>query len=354
VSSSSASPAPEGRAVQPRVASRLLLVVVAVAAGCRDPAPKPVGDSDAARPSIEEAGARAQDAPADAAPEAEAVRTADATAPLAFDCEDGAPRSGKSVGHTSVVFKLELTNGKKVAWKPNAKKVRGRWRGEVAAWRLGEALGLPNVPLACARTFDAAAIGAALAPNADASKLFADEAIVEGGKVRGAIIPWIDGLQFWPLEKEPVRAEVQRWLKGANAIPEDKLDLARQASTLVAFDFLTSNWDRYSGGNVGLDATGKTVLFIDNDAAFTDGPPREQLARNRTLVDGVDRFSRGFVAKVRELGDERLGRVFGEAGGGPLLPEPVLLAFAKRRAELLAIVDAKAKRSGDAETFFFP
>jgi hypothetical protein len=354
VRSSSASPAPEVPPPEvPARAGALLVLAVAVAAGCRDPAPKPVGESDAARPSVE-AAARREEPPADAARAADAVRGADATAAPAFDCEDGAPRSGKSVGHTSIVFKLELTNGKKVAWKPNARKVRGRWRGEVAAWRLGEALGLPNVPLACARAFDAAAVGAALAPNASASKLFADEAIVEGGKVRGAMIPWIDGLQLWPLEKEPVRAEVQRWLRGSNAIPEDKLDLARQASTLVAFDFLTSNWDRYSGGNVGLDATGKTVLFIDNDAAFTDGPPRDQLARNRTLLEGVDRFSRGFVAKVRELGDERLGRVFGQAGGVPLLPEPVVLAFARRRADLLAIVDAKARRAGDAETLFFP
>ena len=168
--------------------------------------------------------------------------------------------------------------------------MKGRYKSEVAAFRLAEALGIANVPPACVRVLDARAAAAALALNDDAAKLFADEAIVEQGKVYGALIPWIDGLSFWPLEKEPLRTEARTWLGAGKPIPAGKIELARQASTLVAFDFITGNWDRYSGENVGLDSTGAHVLFIDNDAAFLELPPKEQLARNKALLDATNRL----------------------------------------------------------------
>ncbi|HVH47121.1 MAG TPA: hypothetical protein VM925_32485, partial [Labilithrix sp.] len=71
-------------------------------------------------------------------------------------CSDASARSGKSIGHTSAVFKLELSDGKKVAWKPNAKKMRGRYKGEIAAFRLASALAIENVPSACPHVFDTA------------------------------------------------------------------------------------------------------------------------------------------------------------------------------------------------------
>lgn len=284
-----------------------------------------------------------------------AVPVTDAKPTWAFDCTDtSTPKGGKSIGNTSVVFKLLLSSGKKAAWKPNAKKVKGRYKGEVAAFRLAEALGIANVPPACIRVFDARAAAAVLAQSDEASTLFADEVIVEQGKVYGALIPWIDGLSFWPIEKEPLRTEARAWLGAGKPIPAGKSDLARQASMLVAFDFITGNWDRYSGENVGLDATGTHVLFIDNDAAFMEGPPKAQLARNKALLDGTDRFSRAFVAGARKLDAERLAAVFGEeAPGRPLLSAAVTASVARRIEELVAIVDAKIAARGEDETLYF-
>ena len=284
-----------------------------------------------------------------------AVAVTDAKPTWAFDCTDtSTPKGGKSIGHTSVVFKLLLSSGKKAAWKPNAKKVKGRYKGEVAAFRLAEALGIANVPPACIRVFDARAAAAVLAQSDEASTLFADEVIVEQGKVYGALIPWIDGLSFWPIEKEPLRTEARAWLGAGKPIPAGKSDLARQASMLVAFDFITGNWDRYSGENVGLDPTGTHVLFIDNDAAFMEGPPKAQLERNKALLDGTDRFSRAFVAGARKLDAERLAAVFGdEAPGRPLLSSAVTENVARRIKELVAIVDAKIAARGEAETLYF-
>lgn len=274
----------------------------------------------------------------------------------AFDCKASfAPRSSKSVGHTSVVFKLELSNGKKVAWKPNAKRVSGRYKGEVAAFRLAGALGIVNVLPACARVFEQTEIAAALAPNATAAKLLADEAIVENGKIHGAIIPWVDDLQFWPLEKEPLRTEAKGWLTAGSEVPTAKADLARQTSTLVSFDFITGNWDRYSGENVGIDKAGTRVLYLDNDAAFMEAVSNEQLARNKALLQSTDRFSRKVIASIRALDEARLAQVFGDdTPGRPLLSRSVIRTVARRMKELLAVVNAKIAAHGEGETLYFP
>jgi hypothetical protein len=272
------------------------------------------------------------------------------------DCSDGSPpRAGKSVGHTSVAFKLELANGKKVAWKPNAKRVKGRYKGEIAAYRMAKALEVPNVLPACVRAFEHADATAALAASTEAAKLFADEAIVEGGKIYGAIIPWVDGLQFWPVERDPLRTEARTWLAAGSEIPKANVDLARQTSTLIAFDFLTGNWDRYSGENVGIDKTRGLVLYLDNDAAFMESPPKEGVARNKALLDATDRFSRRFIANVRALDEARLALAFGEeAPGRPLLSPVILRRVARRVKELIALVDAKIALRGERETLYFP
>lgn len=285
----------------------------------------------------------------------------DASAPLAWpvDCSDttSTPQRGKSVGHTSVVFKIELSNGRRVAWKPNAKKVKHRYKGEIAAYRLARALGIERHVLpACARVFDRAAAKSVL--TADAQRLLEDEAIVEDGeKVYGATIMWLDGLEFYELEKDPLRSDVRTWLTAGKTIPEAKVALAKAVSTLIAFDFISGNWDRYSGANVGKDKRDDTLLFIDNDAAFMEQPPRDALARNKAMLEGTDRFSRSFVTSLRGVVDseDRLERIFGdEAASRPLLSKTVLKMVAERGKDLLAILDAKVEKKTEAETFYFP
>jgi hypothetical protein len=326
----------------------LLLPLALAAAGCSRKAHE--GGAPGAVQSAEVHTATPRGAPAPVAPPAASVAAAS-------DCGDGDLLSAKSIGHTSVVFKIELSGGKKAAWKPNSRRGKGRYKGEVAAYRLGTALGIPNVPPACFRAFDAATVGRVLGASPATKKLLDDEVVIEDGSVRGAVIPWIDGLQFWPLDKDPLRSQVAGWLRsdGAIAIPDGQGELARQASTLALFDLLTSNWDRYSGGNVGLDRTGRTVLFIDNDAAFMSGPPKDALAKNEALVAGIDRFSRGFVERLRALDDDALTRAFGEeTPGRPLLDPVIVKGVSERRNALLATIDKKIAANGEARTLFFP
>ncbi len=259
-----------------------------------------------------------------------------------------APLSGKSIGHTSVVYKLRLEGGLEAAFKPRSRRGGARYRGEIAAHRLGVALGLDNVRPALPRTFDAAALRAALAGDA----LFEGE-VVSGadGKVVGAIIPWIKGLEFLDLEKDPWLARWQGWLARGGTVPGDQRSVARGISTMVVFDYVTGNWDRWSGGNVGFDKTHGTVLFIDNDGAFYEAPPAAALARQLALLKRVDRFSRSFVAALRTVD---VGRALGDEGPGtPLLAPKIVASVDARRRGALAIIDAKIAAEGEPATLAF-
>lgn len=340
--------------MSPRAERFACVVLVALAACDEKKVTRTASAVDAA--SAASAGAAVVTAPvASAAPSVAAASSATkpAAASGAFDCEAGEPRRGKSIGHTSVVFKLELDNGKKAAFKPFTKKVKDRYRGEIAAYRLAMALGLSNVPPVCFRTFDSGALSTALGDLG--AKLLADEAIVDRERrVKGALIPWIDGLGFWALEKEPARSDLRAWLTQKTPIPPAKVDLARQASTMIAFDFLTGNWDRYSGENVGLDKTGTEVLYIDNDAAFMVGPPAAGLARNKAMLEETDRFSRSVVTRLRALDEESLATALGEESpGDPIVPRATVALVAQRLKELVATIDRKVAAHGEAETLYF-
>lgn len=326
-------------------------VLALPAAGCgrteRREAPAVAADApaDAAIAVVAErdAGARAAaDAAAGAGAGAGATAGADAFDEAAF--ASAVPTSARSIGHTSVVLKLELSNGKKAAFKPASRRGPVRYKGEIAAHRLARALGLPNVPPALFRTLEAALLAGAK----DAGEL-----IVKDGAVKGALIPWIDGLAFLSLERAPLSGEWKQWLKKDGVLPDGQRELARQISDLVAFDFVTGNWDRWSGGNVGIDERSGTLLFIDNDGAFFEVPPQGGLKRNETLLEGVGKLSRGLVSKLRALDEPALARALGEESPGvPLLSAKALAGVAQRRRQLLEIVDAKL--AAGTAAFAFP
>lgn len=246
-----------------------------------------------------------------------------------------------------------LPDGRKAAWKPDALKRRGRYRGEVASYRLGVALGLEaNVPPACLQSFSTEALTKALAGDSRGMNLLLDEVVTDGPSIHGALIPWVDGLQLWPLEKEPARSEVHGWLHDA-PVPDAMRDRARQASALVLFDHLTTNWDRYSGGNVGLDRAGTTVLFIDNDAAFMTSPPAASIAASRARLTATTRFSRRLVERLEALDEPALAKAIGDEDGHPLLDPAAIHGLDLRRQEILRAIAARRKTHGDDVTLFF-
>ena len=331
---------------------RLGLLLVAALA-CTPPASTPdaapVASSSAAP--IVEAGSGLSFTFADASP----VAVVDAGSTPLQGYLDAAPKSGKSIGHTSVVFKLELAGDLVAACKPESKRGHRRYRGEIAAYRLAQALHLRNVPPALYRAFDPKELRDALAKDAAAAKLFDDEAVVAAdGRLHGAIIPWIPKLEFLPLEGASWRARFTGWLSHDGSIPEEQRSLAGQISTMIAFDVITGNWDRWSGGNVGLLRATNTLLFIDNDGTFFDPVPPQPLAAQLALLKRVDHFSKSFIANLRALDALALADATGfEVSPDALLAPKVLAAADERRRKVVEIVDAKIATWGEASVLSF-
>lgn len=268
-----------------------------------------------------------------------------------FTLLTGRPVRAKSIGHTSYVLKVTLEGGRVAVFKPRSNRPLGGWRykGEIAAYRLAVALGLDNVLPAIPHAFKGDDLRA-LTESFDAmGRIDAD------GHVRGALMPWLDTYRVLPLEEPTWRARWEPWVMDERApVPQDELARAGAISTMIAFDYLTANWDRWSGGNVAEDsATGK-VLFVDNDGAFYDPPDAAALKQEVALVRRVARFSRRFVAALRALDPTKLASAIGdELPGTPLLPPRVLDGVDARRRTVLAVVDARAGDAGEGVTMFF-
>jgi hypothetical protein len=277
-----------------------------------------------------------------------ATATASTTASPTSSYARAAIVSAKSIGHTSLVLKLGLEGGLVAAYKPRSNKPLGatRYKAEIAAYRIAEALGLSNVPVAMPRSFALEELRSALADGPSSAKV--DELAPDlDGRVRGALMPWIK-YETLPIEMGPKRAEWEGWLLG-DAPPKTDADtrLASQISTMLVFDYYLANWDRWSGGNVALDRASGTLLFVDNDGALYASPDAAKLADQLATIRRMKRFSRRFVGALRAFSRQRLADAVGfEESDVPLLPARVLDAADERRAKLMKVLDAKT--SGDA------
>ena len=234
------------------------------------------------------------------------------------------PASAKSIGHTSYVLKLTLDGGHDAVFKPRSKLPLGdrRYKGEIAAYRLATALGLDNVPRADPARLRRRRSSARCGRDFDAQGLVDDD-----GRVRGALMP---------VDRRAIASCPSRRARGARAGSRGSSTRTRRSrtisarsprsiSTMIAFDYVTANWDRWSGGNVAEDgATGK-VLFVDNDGAFYEWPAPATLARQLAMVERVTRFSRRFVDALRALDEARLrdAALGEESPGCRCLPERV-------------------------------
>lgn len=241
----------------------------------------------------------------------------------------------RSIGHTSVVLKIEMHEGQKYAFKPSSKRGPSRWRGEIAAFRLALLLGIrENVPKAYDYTTSRRELTIAAAGDEKMTALLANDVIFDAEMAHGALIPWIDDYAVVPLDKDPLFSQWRGWLKSDGVIPEDQRVLAREVSTLVLFDFVTGNWDRWSGANIA--SSKGHLLYVDNDGAFFESPPKDGLARSRRYLEMVDRFSKSFVDRLRAVQDDDIKQSM-----RGVLSDKALEGVFARRKEALAIIEKK-------------
>ena len=136
----------------------------------------------------------------------------------------------------------------------------------------------------------------------------------------------------------------------------DRIAMAAQVSNLIVFDFLTSNPDRYSGGNMKMSDDGKQLFFMDNTMSFyVDGDGYE---RNRDVLFKTQRLlSRWLLLPGARRGDRFQHAARPRRGAGHalrILTPAGIAAVVSRRGVVQRYIASLIAQHGESNVLFFP
>lgn len=211
-----------------------------------------------------------------------------------------APLKGKVKrlwGGNDVKFVVRLQDGSKrglkAIFRPEHLVDEWKHRKEIAAYRLARLCGIDNVPVT---------VGRALPQKLfrDAGEKTLARVVFRDGMLEGALQVFVDGAH------DPLGEEGFVWARDHLASLSDpalpltmELEEARQFSHLLVFDYLQSNPDRFSGGNL-LQTDDGTYWFIDNaDTYYACKRPRRRIQK-------LCHFDRAQIDTLRGLSEEQL------------------------------------------------
>jgi hypothetical protein len=264
-------------------------------------------------------------------------------------------RSFKPVGHSSVVLRMRTTAHVTAGVKLRSKAIENGYRYEIAAYRLSRLLGLDNVPPAVYRRVAWPEVKSRFHEDKldQRASIRRDVLWDDDGSAPAAAIYWVKGMRSIGLEN---RSTWETWLQEGE-IPESRAALARDLSTMVVFDFLIGNWDRFSGGNLPIDSSREGAILRDNDRAFSN-PLHER--RYERLLDGLTRtrrFSKNLVRGLSELDERSFRAELAEdpsQAKQPLLNDAQIADIFERRATVLSYIAAMIEEHGESQVLFFP
>jgi len=264
-------------------------------------------------------------------------------------------RSFKPVGHSSVVLRMRTVARVTAALRVRSHDLERGYQYEIAAYRISRLLGLDNVPPAVYRRATWNEIRQRFHEDMLDRRGSVRRAVLwdEDGSAPGAAVYWVKGLRSVGLEK---KARWQSWLKDGE-IPLGKAALARDLSTMVVFDFLIGNWDRFSGGNLPTDSSQQRALLRDNDRSFST-PLLER--RYENLLDGLtrtERFSKDTIHHLAALDEASIRAELARDPShetDPLLNAAQIADVLDRRATILSYIAALIEERGEDDVLFFP
>ena len=164
-------------------------------------------------------------------------------------------------------------------------------RKEVAAYRINRLLGLNAVPPATPRMVSRAEVFSHLHAETQpmVPRIRSETIFDPRGYTAGVVMYWVPVIKDSGLDTPEGLHESSRWLTQGQVIPDNKHALAAQLADLLVFDFLISNPDRYSGGNLLTNEDGSRLLFMDNTLSFMIEP--EGTEKTRAALTRSQRFS---------------------------------------------------------------
>jgi hypothetical protein len=259
-------------------------------------------------------------------------------------------------GGTSLSLRLDFANGSRAAFKPQQIHLQSEPRREIAAYRIDRLLGIGHVAPAKPAKFTVAELVAAADPQLRlvTTERIRNETRAKDGEVRGFVAWWIpeirdarvggvnvdtfEGMDLWT-----------SYLRIGAKIPDKDRALVEQLASLVVFDVVIDNADRWSGSNVKCSPDRETLYFMDNTLSFslfTKGHDNNLRPLYRMQV-----FPRGLVERLRAMTLETLVTVLDlgddPAGMGPLLTDAELAAVITRRDHVIAYIDRLITQFGE-------
>jgi hypothetical protein len=259
-------------------------------------------------------------------------------------------------GGSSLSFRLDFADGSRAAWKPTQTNLQTIPRKEVAAYRLNRLLGMNAVPPAAPRTVSRDELLTHLHPESlpDLPRIQAETIFGPTGKTIGTASYWIPVIKDSGFDTPNGHRLAQTWLSQGEHIPADQKTMAQQLSDLVVFDFLTSNPDRYSGGNMKMSPDGSQLFFMDNTMAFfidLDGNHRTRDALTKT-----QRFSRTLYEALDRVNAPTLEQILAVETGSPyeILTSSEIGAVVARRDYVRRYLDGLIAEYGARNVLAFP
>ena len=264
------------------------------------------------------------------------------------------PRSFRPVGTSSVTMRVDFGNID-AAFKPRTDSHPRGYLSEIAAYRIARFLGMDNVPPVITRRVPRVLFQAQFqSPHPEDWEPVREEIRWDvSGVTPGATIYWIPAMRSSELATDAGVDAVEGWLQLDWEIPEGSQTVARDLSTLFAFDYLIGNWDRLSGGNVSANREGDRLFVRDHNVAFgtLTGPRYERVRGN---LERVQRFSREFVRRIEAMDEAALSAALAEDPESevrPILTPEEMEGVLDRRRALLSYVGALVSLHGPGRVF---
>jgi hypothetical protein len=216
------------------------------------------------------------------------------------------------ISKRSLSLKLWLDNGIEAVFKPMLKNNR-RAVHEVAVFKLARHLNVHFVPPSTIRSLPLRLLVRLIKKRSpEVGENLQQNAFVDNsGAVSGAVIHWVENLDSSHLKKMGGSSAFIKPLASIN--PSDNEDpLVKQASDMIVFDYVTGNWDRFSGGNLFVSPDGSELVLIDNNSTFAPWSKRQ---KNRMvgLLRQTTRFSARLIERLEKLTPENVDRVLSKA-----------------------------------------
>jgi hypothetical protein len=260
-------------------------------------------------------------------------------------------------GGSSISFRVDFADGSRAAWKPTQTNTQTIPRKEIAAYRLNRLLGLNAVPPAAPRAVSRDELYAHLHPESleFLPRIKAETIFNPSGITYGTASYWIPVIKDSGFDTPDGQKLSTTWLTvGGEPIPPDRMAFALQISDLLVFDFLTSNPDRYSGGNMKMSPDGTELFYMDNTMSFfVDAQGTE---KNREVLLRTQRFSRTLYEALDRVTGPTLERALAQEPGAAydILTPAEIAAVVGRRQFVQEHIKGLIAQFGAPAVLFFP